>query len=330
MSPKWAKHLLKNKLQELAATPDGLDTISQYLTTQDARKKELIMQLQTALRASMSQTDQMRKSLQSMPSPSNLKEMLMQNPSLFYNPDELREEISDACQEMFGEYSALSAGKIEAAISGPLSGGVLEVQKAEKQFQKSLLALKTALIRSRAASLVVPVLSGKVKEKKDKLELKKKQKKEAGIFKMNQEFEAAQEQAKYAAGQKKLLENAMANLIDDDSMDDGDAGSFPGLQNANANQSQLPGPNNNNNNANPSSGSNLALPYSGSKMGTRSKKSVSTELQVLHVLVMNASSETPIDPVQMRALQAMARPKAEDKRVQRVVENNDVQDAKKE
>jgi RNase P/RNase MRP subunit POP5 len=177
MSPTWHKDSLKVKLKELTASNEGLETVSQYITTQDAKKKGLVTELQKALRAQMEQTDNLRSSLQNLPQPGVVKEMLMKNPSLFFSPDQLKEEISEACQEMFGEYSSLAAGKIEAAIAGPLSGGVMEVHKAEAALHKAFDALKTALIRSRAASMVVPVLSGSLKEKKEKQELKKKQKK---------------------------------------------------------------------------------------------------------------------------------------------------------
>ncbi len=53
---------------------------------QDGKKKGLVAELQNALRASMTQTDNLRSSLANLPQPGAIKDMLLQNPSLFFSP----------------------------------------------------------------------------------------------------------------------------------------------------------------------------------------------------------------------------------------------------
>jgi hypothetical protein len=124
----------------------------------------------------------------------------------------------------------------------------------------------------------------------------------------------------------------MGQLMDDN--DSQSTSGFPSLQNQ---QPQFIANNNNLNQSNANSqqpalshsGSHPALPY------TRSKaKNNPADLEALHVLVVNAADEDLMNAAYTRLRKAVnARPKAEDKpieSVQRVVENNDVKDAKKE
>jgi hypothetical protein len=188
-----------------------------FLVKHDAQLKEHISQLQEGMRALMSQNDSMRKSMAQMQqtqSPEAVRKMLLENPSLFYNPEDLKVEISEEVNSIVAEYASLSLSRLETAISGSLAAAVLDGEKQEKKAKDALVQMKEALIRSRAVGLAIPILKTKLKAKQDKKEFKKTTKKQASKFLVQQQqlkldFEKKQQQDDTAAYQ-----DAMDTLMD--------------------------------------------------------------------------------------------------------------------